>query len=78
MTTKHDSIYRRVGVGEAAERLGVHPETLRRWEAAGRITSTRTPGNQRRYLVTDVEELATGGDPTTATDSAGSDRKAAS
>lgn len=74
MRTKHGSNHRRIGIGEASERLGVHPDTLRRWEDAGRISSTRTPGNQRRYLVTDVEALAANDFPSPAD----SDRKAAS
>lgn len=47
----------RVAIGEAARRLGVAVGTVRRWEAEGKISSTRTIGNQRRYLVSDVEQL---------------------
>jgi putative resolvase len=40
---------------EAAALLGVSPQTLRRWERAGRgIPSTRTRGGQRRYAYNDV------------------------
>ena len=37
--------------------LSVHPQTLRRWETEGRITSLRTPANQRRYRRQDIEAL---------------------
>ena len=38
-----------VSIGEAAKILGVSVSTLRRWDREGKITSTRTEGNQRRY-----------------------------
>lgn len=39
-----------VSIKEAAKELGVRPETLRRWEAAGKIDPPiRTPGGKRRY-----------------------------
>jgi excisionase family DNA binding protein len=34
-------------VGQAAEMLGVTVETLRRWEADGRLHTTRSAGGQR-------------------------------
>ena len=40
---------RYVGISEAAKALGVSPDTLRRWEATGKITSERTAGGHRRY-----------------------------
>jgi putative resolvase len=39
----------KVSISKAAKELGVHQETLRRWEAAGKITSERTPRGHRRY-----------------------------
>jgi len=47
-------------IGEAAELLRVHVETLRRWEAAGHIEAVRTPTGQRRFRREDVEALANG------------------
>lgn len=44
-------------VGEAAQMLGVHPDTLKRWERAGHIASTRTPTGHRRFRRDDVEAL---------------------
>ena len=39
----------KVGIGRAAAELGVSPDTLRRWEAAGKIDVERTPTGHRRY-----------------------------
>ena len=68
MQTKHGSKRRRLSIGEASQRLGVHPDTLRRWETAGRIKSIRTLGNQRRYEETDIDALADGHSPETESD----------
>ena len=38
-----------VSISMAAEALGVSTNTLRRWEASGRLTPARTEGGQRRY-----------------------------
>lgn len=38
-----------VTIAKAAALLGVSTTTLRRWEAGGKLTPTRTVGNQRRY-----------------------------
>jgi predicted site-specific integrase-resolvase len=35
--------------------LGVHSETLRRWERIGKIKCERTPGGTRRYLLSDIQ-----------------------
>ncbi len=43
-----------VRVGQAAEMLGVSVETLRRWEAEGRLRMERSAGGQG---VVDVEEV---------------------
>lgn len=39
----------KVSISKAAQELGVHQETLRRWEASGKITVERTPRGHRRY-----------------------------
>ncbi|MDT9293226.1 MAG: MerR family DNA-binding transcriptional regulator, partial [Limnospira sp. PMC 1295.21] len=36
---------------EAAQILGVHERTLRRWDENGSIETIRTPAGQRRYNV---------------------------
>lgn len=40
---------RYVGIGEAAEALGVSITTLRRWEADGKLAAEHTAGGHRRY-----------------------------
>jgi excisionase family DNA binding protein len=41
----------------AAELLGVHPDTLRRWADAGRLRVYRTPTGERRFRRADVKAL---------------------
>lgn len=43
---------------QAADRLGVHPTTLRRWADDGDIPVTITPGGHRRFAVSDIERFA--------------------
>jgi MerR family redox-sensitive transcriptional activator SoxR len=38
-----------LAIGAVAERTGVAPSALRYYESEGLISSTRTPGGQRRY-----------------------------
>lgn len=48
---------RLIPIGEAAHRLGVSVDTLRRWERAGRLHSVRG-SNQRRLLAeSDVNQM---------------------
>jgi len=42
---------------DAADRLGVHPDTLRRWDDEGRLVAERTLGNHRRYKLSVIEAL---------------------
>ncbi len=44
----------------AAQLLGLCPKTLRRWDAAGKITCVRTPGGHRRIAHSEVLILLTG------------------
>ena len=44
-------------VGQAAEMLQVSIETLRRWEAEGRLQVTRSTGGQRLVPITEVTRL---------------------
>jgi molybdopterin-binding protein len=46
-----------VRVGQAAEMLGVSVETLRRWEAEGRLRMDRSEGGQRLVDVDEVTRL---------------------
>jgi excisionase family DNA binding protein len=43
--------------GEVARMLRVHPKTVTRWAADGRISSIRTPGGHRRFRADDVRAL---------------------
>jgi len=44
-----------VRIGIAASMMGVCTRTIRRWDAAGKITCTRTPGGYRRISLAIVE-----------------------
>ena len=48
-----------IRVGQAAEMLGVSVETLRRWEAEGRLATTRSEGGQRLVDLDEVARLLT-------------------
>lgn len=41
-------------IGEAARRLGVSVDTLRRWDRDGKLRAFRLPGGQRMYHQADV------------------------
>jgi molybdopterin-binding protein len=45
-------------IGQAAEILGISVETLRRWEADGRLATVRSAGRQRLVPLADVVRLA--------------------
>jgi molybdopterin-binding protein len=47
----------RLRVGQAAEMLGVSIETLRRWEAEGRLRMDRSEGGQRLVAIGEVSRL---------------------
>jgi MerR family transcriptional regulator/heat shock protein HspR len=44
-------------ISVAAELVGMHPQTLRIYEAKGLVRPRRTPGNTRLYSETDLERL---------------------
>jgi molybdopterin-binding protein len=58
---------RRVRVGQAAEMLAVSVETLRRWEAQGRLSTTRSEGGQRLVDIGEVSRLLAERRPSPAT-----------
>ena len=48
-----------VSIGVAARELGVHRDTLRRWEREGKIEPVeRTTGGERRYDLAKLRHLA--------------------
>jgi molybdopterin-binding protein len=46
-----------IRIGQAAELLGVTVDTIRRWEADGRLRTTRSPGGQRTVALAEVSRL---------------------
>lgn len=48
-------------IREAAELLGVNPETLRRWDNEGRLKAVRIGKRQdRRYKLEDLQKIIDG------------------
>jgi molybdopterin-binding protein len=45
-------------LGDAARAIGVSPDTLRRWERAGKLRTTRDAANRRRVPSPEIERLA--------------------
>src|SRR3990172_3266680 len=43
---------------QAAERLGVHATTLRRWADSGELPTLLTPGRHRRFAIADLDRFA--------------------
>lgn len=51
-----------LGVKEASNRLGIHPNTLRRWADMGIIKYRRiTSRGDRRFIDTDIDNFGRGG-----------------
>lgn len=44
-----------ISISKAANMLGVHVDTLREWDAKGKLVPVKTVGNHRRYKLEDVE-----------------------
>ena len=44
-------------VGEACRRLGIHPQTLRKWDREGHIRVVRYPGGKRRIPVSEIDRI---------------------
>ena len=47
-----------LSLGDAAKALGVSADTLRRWDASGRLTTTRDSRNQRRVPRSEITRLS--------------------
>lgn len=50
-----------VTAAAAARRLGISLDTLRRWDRAGKIETTRDDANRRRVPLRELERLTGGG-----------------
>jgi molybdopterin-binding protein len=59
MATTHRSPATALRVGQAAEMLQVSVDTLRRWEAEGRLHTERTAGGQRMVRIEEITRLLT-------------------
>ena len=46
-----------LSLGEAAQAIGVSADTLRRWDRAGKLRTTRDERNRRRVPATEVRRL---------------------
>lgn len=46
-----------LGLGEAAKRLGVSVDTLRRWDREGKLRTVRDAANRRRVPLAELERL---------------------
>lgn len=47
-----------LSLGEAAKAIGVSADTLRRWDAAGKVKTVRDAANRRRVPAAEVERLS--------------------
>jgi molybdopterin-binding protein len=47
-----------LSLGEAAHALGVSPDTLRRWDRAGKLRTSRDERNRRRVPAAEVRRLS--------------------
>jgi MerR family transcriptional regulator/heat shock protein HspR len=53
----HPADHPRYSISVAAELAGMHPQTLRMYDAKGLVSPRRTPGGTRRYSDSDIQKL---------------------
>jgi MerR family transcriptional regulator/heat shock protein HspR len=53
----HPADHPRYSISVAAELVGMHPQTLRMYDAKGLVSPRRTPGGTRRYSDADLQRL---------------------
>ena len=46
-----------VSISRAAKEIGVHPDTLVRWDEAGKLVAMKTIGGHRRYKLSEIKKL---------------------
>ncbi len=49
-----------LSIGQAAKRLGVSIDTLRRWDKKGKLKAIRSPTDRRYYIPKQIEEALEG------------------
>ena len=50
-----------LSVSEFADKIGVHPQTVRRWDKTNKLTAhLRTIGGQRKYTLQQVQDYLNG------------------
>ena len=54
---RHSTARTWLRLSDAAEYLGVHPTTLRRWSDEGQVACIRTPGGRRRFAQTALDDF---------------------
>ena len=57
LALKIPAMNKKLSIGDAAKMLGVSINTLRNWDASGRLSPIRTTGGQRRYRLSDLETM---------------------
>jgi len=58
MSEQQTKVDKWLPLSKAAERLNVHPTTLRRWADNGDVPCMLTPGGHRRFATTDLDHFA--------------------
>lgn len=58
MTPENKSTRQWVSLNDAAQQLGIHPATLRRWADDGEIPVMVTPGGHRRFAVAELNRFS--------------------
>lgn len=57
MSVKFENKDKVYTINEVADIAGLHPQTLRNWERSGLLEPQRITGNQRVYMVKDLETI---------------------
>ncbi len=55
-----DMVDQYLSIGQAAKKLGVSVDTVRRWEKTGKLRAFRLDGKNRSFLTHDIDALRLG------------------